>query len=901
LRKVIIDGDWTTFFRILSNGQATTEELIAQDRDGLTCVHMAALEGQSKILARLLQMPAVVSHTLELRDKNGWTPLLCAASMSSSNAHLDCAQLLLNAGASAVCRTENHSTPLHYLVRASADSPLLTAVLHQAVKRSGTEAVNAVNVNGHTPLHEAAICGTPDTVSFLLRHGADPNVRNKFDDPPLAFAERLQRRQIVSLLGFSTPVHTQPEQQVHKAQKLSLFFGQAPPEDVMRKASGLIAPKENRSPTRSRSKSLTRKQKLERLSRAKRRGAFRTKKVERVLNFSHQDRDRFPLNELQQLQMDGTSWKKIQLNNNCIREIPSGQFFEAIKGTQLRYNLTVLNLSANQLSSLPPELGLLLRLRRLLVQHNALTSLPSGVGVLESLEELNASHNKLAFLPLELVGCTKLKSLNVKSNPLEMIPRAVLSKGTASILRYLASEDAHKHIPPMPSPTVRKRMQMRRQSVSSTDDEDGSKLSRMNAAKLASLIVGKSMDLKEAFTLVLSNKNGYQSFLEMLEREFSSENLLFYVSCAKYVQLNADELAEEAENLYQHFIMEDAAMEINIPALVRNEILRTLANVSVVNDEGMRSPIVSPLLSPRSSVALSPSHSTDGISGIVFVGTGVGVLSSSAELSSPTQAISTASSSALSPNLSSPRSTSPPGTLTPDSATTSTSPTLSTAQTHTVDDLSSPPSAFHSRAADDCDEITLPRSATCVGSPTSPRSPLSPGSPASPDSGATSPRGGEDLGGLGGPHSGVVTVDQLRSVFDKAQLHCYRVLLKDAFPRWLTTSKSTFDRIVTESETETDTESKSTSAAALGDTTSPQKKSRAQADHDDEQAVQDTENEREDSESKSPEKEKRTSSSKPKPKRFKSRPRLLKRSLGVGSSSSSSSTGAPATAGSGDK
>ncbi|XP_016054986.1 PREDICTED: leucine-rich repeat and calponin homology domain-containing protein 1 [Miniopterus natalensis] len=164
----------------------------------------------------------------------------------------------------------------------------------------------------------------------------------------------------------------------------------------------------------------------------------------------------------------------LNLYHNCIRVIP-----EAIVNLQM---LTYLNLSRNQLSSLPAclcglplkvliasnnklgslpeEIGQLKQLMELDVSCNEITALPQQIGQLKSLRELNVRRNYLKVLPQELVdlplvkfdfSCNKvlvipicfremkqLQVLLLENNPLQSPPAQICTKGKVHIFKYLS-------------------------------------------------------------------------------------------------------------------------------------------------------------------------------------------------------------------------------------------------------------------------------------------------------------------------------------------------------------------------------------------------------------------------------------------------------------------------------
>ena len=82
------------------------------------------------------------------------------------------------------------------------------------------------------------------------------------------------------------------------------------------------------------------------------------------------------------------------------------------------FNLKSLNLSRNNLKSLPKEISRLVSLERLLVDRNQLQTFPENMGNMRSLKLLDASHNQLIEVGSLLDRIPALEDLNLSSNPL---------------------------------------------------------------------------------------------------------------------------------------------------------------------------------------------------------------------------------------------------------------------------------------------------------------------------------------------------------------------------------------------------------------------------------------------------------------------------------------------------
>ncbi|XP_048870493.1 leucine-rich repeat-containing protein 59 [Brienomyrus brachyistius] len=80
---------------------------------------------------------------------------------------------------------------------------------------------------------------------------------------------------------------------------------------------------------------------------------------------------------------------------------------------------TVLDLSCNNLTSLPPEFCSLTYLVKIDLSKNQIVGLPVDLGRLVALQHLDLYNNKLTSLPLSFSQLRNLKWLDLKDNPLE--------------------------------------------------------------------------------------------------------------------------------------------------------------------------------------------------------------------------------------------------------------------------------------------------------------------------------------------------------------------------------------------------------------------------------------------------------------------------------------------------
>ena len=86
---------------------------------------------------------------------------------------------------------------------------------------------------------------------------------------------------------------------------------------------------------------------------------------------------------------------------------------------------TGLDLSRQDISSLPAEISELTQLQHLDLGRNELITLPPEIGQLTNLQTLDLGGNKLATLPSVIGQLTNLQTLDVRDNPLDAASRAV--------------------------------------------------------------------------------------------------------------------------------------------------------------------------------------------------------------------------------------------------------------------------------------------------------------------------------------------------------------------------------------------------------------------------------------------------------------------------------------------
>ena len=128
-----------------------------------------------------------------------------------------------------------------------------------------------------------------------------------------------------------------------------------------------------------------------------------------------------PLCKLRYLRI--LSWEK-----NRLTELPP------LIGTML--SLRKLLLHSNQLMELPGSLCLLTSLETLDIHKNLIPTLPQGIGNMKALQKLDLSENKLAELPVTICELNDTLSLMVGRNPLEKPSIEQARQGIGAIRRF---------------------------------------------------------------------------------------------------------------------------------------------------------------------------------------------------------------------------------------------------------------------------------------------------------------------------------------------------------------------------------------------------------------------------------------------------------------------------------
>ena len=110
--------------------------------------------------------------------------------------------------------------------------------------------------------------------------------------------------------------------------------------------------------------------------------------------------------------------------NNVYNFIRSFERYSLLNDEDI-LNLKELNLSGNQITSLPESIGNLNNLRWLSLVNNQLTCLPENIGKLSNLKELHLEDNRLTSLPKNIGKLNNLQELYLENNQLKSIPESL--------------------------------------------------------------------------------------------------------------------------------------------------------------------------------------------------------------------------------------------------------------------------------------------------------------------------------------------------------------------------------------------------------------------------------------------------------------------------------------------
>ncbi|EMM95926.1 leucine rich repeat protein [Leptospira interrogans serovar Zanoni str. LT2156] len=106
-------------------------------------------------------------------------------------------------------------------------------------------------------------------------------------------------------------------------------------------------------------------------------------------------------------------------------EVEPEAYQDLTKALQNPLDVRVLDLSRQELKTLPIEIGQLKNLQRLYLNHNQLITLPEEIGQLQNLQRLYLMDNQLTILSKEIGQLQNLQVLNLSYNQLKTLPKEI--------------------------------------------------------------------------------------------------------------------------------------------------------------------------------------------------------------------------------------------------------------------------------------------------------------------------------------------------------------------------------------------------------------------------------------------------------------------------------------------
>ena len=165
LQEAVAPGPWKDDADFRSNaGKREVARILVEDGAEYDICSAAGLDDAARVKSILQDDPE--SATAE--QPYAMTPLHWAARAGS----VDCANLLLDAGANVNALTKVHRAPLHLAAEANQE-----VVLRLLIRRGANADIQ--DRKGRTPLHRAAYEGCVATAEALLELGANARIENK--------------------------------------------------------------------------------------------------------------------------------------------------------------------------------------------------------------------------------------------------------------------------------------------------------------------------------------------------------------------------------------------------------------------------------------------------------------------------------------------------------------------------------------------------------------------------------------------------------------------------------------------------------------------------------------------------------------------------------------------------
>jgi chitinase len=145
------------------------------------------IQGLIKVIELLLEAHP---QAINCQDIFGNTPLHHATRhpFRQHEQYTAVVELLCSKGADASLRNNKKETPIHTLLSRQSESKNVDPKAIGVLIANGASLMD-IDEAGNSPLHRAAMeVNHADVITYLLHHGADPNLRNAAQDTPLHLA-----------------------------------------------------------------------------------------------------------------------------------------------------------------------------------------------------------------------------------------------------------------------------------------------------------------------------------------------------------------------------------------------------------------------------------------------------------------------------------------------------------------------------------------------------------------------------------------------------------------------------------------------------------------------------------------------------------------------------------------
>ncbi|XP_046848681.1 transient receptor potential cation channel subfamily A member 1-like isoform X1 [Xenia sp. Carnegie-2017] len=168
-------------------------QLNRKDKQGFTPIHKAAINNHSDIVSYIGSKSKIFVNE---KTENSQSALVLAA----QRGHVRVVEELLKLKADFTIRDDSNRTVLHYAI---AHPETLRILLKK--KDLGPLLINEKEIDGYTPIHNAALKGLLESVRILLEYNADLNVFTNTSRSPLHCAVSSQNSDVVELILANEP------------------------------------------------------------------------------------------------------------------------------------------------------------------------------------------------------------------------------------------------------------------------------------------------------------------------------------------------------------------------------------------------------------------------------------------------------------------------------------------------------------------------------------------------------------------------------------------------------------------------------------------------------------------------------------------------------------------------